>query len=302
MKVPEKTTARQFRDYVRGELIAVGTGPAWTDVLVAIYRRNRVEKPFVVPAVAEPLVVCVLSGTAEIQEREFDGPWTEHVVRAGDFFLTTSPTPYELRWQVVGEEPFETCHVYMSLPVFARAIQEAAGIQTEVPNLREVSGERDPDLSALIELLRIELLSEPRPSPLYISGLAQSLAVYLVRHYPAPNDATRPSRGGLPAFKLHRIVGLLEGQIDQEFQLARFAEDAEMSEFHFSRAFKKTTGLSPSQYMIRLRMDKARQLLRETQKSAMEVALDVGYSSPSHFAQIFRREVGVTPSQYRGKE
>ena len=67
-----------------------------------------------------------------------------------------------------------------------------------------------------------------------------------------------------------------------------------MSEFHFSRVFKKTTGLAPSQFFTRLRMEKARQLLREADKTMIEAGLEVGYSSPSHFAQIFRREVGTS--------
>jgi AraC family transcriptional regulator len=74
-----------------------------------------------------------------------------------------------------------------------------------------------------------------------------------------------------------------------------------MSAFHFSRLFKKTTGFSPSQYLIRLRMAEARRLLRETERSVIEIGLEVGYSSPSHFAQIFRREVGITPTDYRGR-
>jgi AraC family transcriptional regulator len=51
----------------------------------------------------------------------------------------------------------------------------------------------------------------------------------------------------------------------------------------------------------RMRMEKTRQLLRETTKSVIEVGLDVGCSNPSHFAQIFRREVGVAPREYRGQ-
>ena len=72
-----------------------------------------------------------------------------------------------------------------------------------------------------------------------------------------------------------------------------------MSEFHFSRLFKKATGLSPSLHFIRQRVAKAQQLLQETDSSILEIGMAVGYSSPSHFAQIFRRETGLSPSDYR---
>ena len=72
-----------------------------------------------------------------------------------------------------------------------------------------------------------------------------------------------------------------------------------MSEFHFNRMFKRTTGMPPSQYQIKLRIDAARRLLRETSKSVITIANDVGYTNPSHFAQLFRKETGVSPSNYR---
>ncbi len=58
-------------------------------------------------------------------------------------------------------------------------------------------------------------------------------------------------------------------------------------------------GVSPSHYHINLRMEEAKRLLRETKKSVVDVALDVGYANPSHFAQLFRRETGLSPSDYR---
>jgi len=57
--------------------------------------------------------------------------------------------------------------------------------------------------------------------------------------------------------------------------------------------------MSPSRYQINLRMDAAKRLLRETKRSVVEIALDVGYANPSHFAQLFRRETGLAPSDYR---
>ena len=85
----------------------------------------------------------------------------------------------------------------------------------------------------------------------------------------------------------------------EEFSLGRLAEQAGMSEFHFNRLFKRATGRPPSQYQIKLRMDAARRLLRETKKSVITIANDVGYSNPSHFAQLFRKETGLSPTGYR---
>ena len=58
-------------------------------------------------------------------------------------------------------------------------------------------------------------------------------------------------------------------------------------------------GMSPSRYQITLRMNGAKRLHRETKKSVVEVALDVGYATPSHFAQLFRRETGLAPRDYQ---
>jgi AraC family transcriptional regulator len=81
--------------------------------------------------------------------------------------------------------------------------------------------------------------------------------------------------------------------IDKEFDLTALAEEAGMSEFHFSRLFKQTTGFSPLQYLTQRRIALARQLLRETDKSMIEIALEIGYSSPNHFAQISSAKWGL---------
>ena len=87
--------------------------------------------------------------------------------------------------------------------------------------------------------------------------------------------------------------------IAEEFNLDWLAAQAGLSKFYFNRLFKNATGVSPSRHQITLRMDEARRLLRETKKSVVSVALDVGYANPSHFAQLFRRETGLSPSDYR---
>ncbi len=87
--------------------------------------------------------------------------------------------------------------------------------------------------------------------------------------------------------------------VGEDFNLHRLAAQAGLSKFYFHRLFKSAIGISPSRYYINLRMNVARQLLRETKKSVVDVALDVGYTNPSHFAKLFRRETGLSPSDYR---
>jgi AraC family transcriptional regulator len=164
--------------------------------------------------------------------------------------------------------------------------------------LRDISGGRDQQLSNILELIHAELTAEGQGSRLFVQGLAQTLTVHLIRQYARHDAETRPSNA-LPGAKLRRTIAFMEEHLEEPFNLARLAQTAGMSEFHFSRLFKKATGLSPSRHFIRQRIARAQQLLQETDTSIIEVGMSVGYSSPSHFAQIFRREAGVSPSDYR---
>ena len=77
-----------------------------------------------------------------------------------------------------------------------------------------------------------------------------------------------------------------------------FRRLAQLSPFHFSGVFKQATGMTPLQFVTRERLQ-AQQLIRETSRSLIEIALELGYASPSHFAQVFRRVVGMAPTQFR---
>ncbi len=106
-------------------------------------------------------------------------------------------------------------------------------------------------------------------------------------------------RGGLPIARLRKIEDYVHAHLAESISIETLAELAELSPFHFSRVFKQTTGMTPLQFVIRERMLQARQLIRETSRSLIEIALEVGYTSPSHFAQVFRRTVGMAPTQFR---
>jgi AraC family transcriptional regulator len=296
---PHHSSAEAFDDYVPGQLIASSRRRPWKDLLVQIFDRHAEQDTILLPAVPEPLIVWILTGSAMVEERELGGEWKANRVEAGDFFLTSLPRPTELRWKALSPAPFRVMHLYLSLPLVKRAVADVLRLASTDAGLREVSGANDPVLSSLLEHIRRELASPHPPSEVFVQGISQSIAVHLVRHYADPAADRREHRGGLPAHKLQTVLSLLQRDLAAEFRLAQLARAAGLSEYHFSRAFKQSTGLSPSRFFIRLRMERARRLLRETDASIIDIGLQLGYASPSHFAQVFRAEAGVTPTRYR---
>lgn len=298
MPVPETTSAEALELYPAGRKVAGGEGPAWREVHASVLSLPRETGVFTMPATAEPLIVLVLRGEAEAQERENDGPWLKNRLHAGSLYITAAGAPYDFQVRTLGEEPFEVLGVLLSLPLFNEALADVFGANAEYARLRDVSGFDDAGLVALLQRLREEL-TRPSASALYVRGVGQAIAVHLARNYTALTEGARGESAALPGFKLRRITDWMAENLAEEFSLGRLAELAGMSEFHFNRLFKRATGVPPSQYQIRLRLDAARRLLRETGRSIITIANDVGYSNPSHFARLFRKDTGLSPSDYR---
>lgn len=298
MPIPETTSAEAFERYVGGEVRRAGRGEAWQDVKAWIILPPRSSRGQLLPAVSEPFLAWTYTGDVEFQEREGDGPWLTHRLRRGSMFLTNGGAPYECRWKALTPEPFETVSVFIALPLLRRALEEVFGADAPRARLRDLSAFTDPVLDFLLLQLHGELLRR-KASPLLVQGLGHAIAIHLARHY--AETIADPARDGpaLPGFKLKQITDWMAAHRAEEFSLERLAAMAGLSRFHFNRLFKRATGLSPSRYQLDLRLDAARRLLRETKRSILEIALEVGYSQPSRFAQLFRRETGLTPSEYR---
>ncbi len=106
-------------------------------------------------------------------------------------------------------------------------------------------------------------------------------------------------RGGLPIRQLRKVEDYVREHLAEDICVDALATLTELSPFHFSRVFKEATGMTPMQFVTRDRITRAQQFIRETSRSLIEIALEVGYTSPSHFAKVFRRVTGVTPKEFR---
>jgi transcriptional regulator GlxA family with amidase domain len=109
-----------------------------------------------------------------------------------------------------------------------------------------------------------------------------------------------PSRcGKLQKRLLQRVLDRMKADLAADLDLSTLAAESGYSRSHFLRTFRAAMGSSPHQWLTRLRVERAKTILRENSISLIDIALDCGFSSHAHFSNTFRQIVGVTPSYYR---
>lgn len=104
---------------------------------------------------------------------------------------------------------------------------------------------------------------------------------------------------GLPPSKLQKVLGYIQTHLNQELSLGRLSNEIGITPYYFARLFKQSTGTSVHQYVIQQRVERAKQLLQQSELSIAEVAIECGFANPSHLALHFKRIVGVSPKKFR---
>jgi RpiB/LacA/LacB family sugar-phosphate isomerase len=132
-----------------------------------------------------------------------------------------------------------------------------------------------------------------------VHGLEPQHAEEVVDSYLNATLAPVDVVGGLPPRRLQRVLGHVRENIEKELAVSELAQVVGMSQYYFSKLFKMSTGTTPHQYVMRQRVERAQELLRESQLALVEIASRTGFETQSHFTSVFRRLVGITPKRYR---
>jgi RpiB/LacA/LacB family sugar-phosphate isomerase len=104
---------------------------------------------------------------------------------------------------------------------------------------------------------------------------------------------------GIPPRRLARIVEHIRKNLDTPLAVGTLSRLAEMSQSHFSKMFKISTGLAPHQFVLQERINRSKELLRKEDAKIVDVALEVGFENQAHFTTVFGNFVGMTPRQFR---
>jgi len=155
----------------------------------------------------------------------------------------------------------------------------------------------DAQIGALMRGMQIEVSEGCHSGSLYAESLSLAVISYLWGKY-SQHHSTRVLNG-LSHVKLVALKEYFRENLDQDICLAQMASIVGLSPKHLCRCFKHVVGQSPYQYLLKLRMEEAKRLLRKSDQSITQIGLATGFSAVRHFSTTFRKVTGQSPSQFR---
>jgi len=209
--------------------------------------------------------------------------------------VTIIPAGSTSRWDISGN--VNVVQLHLPHETLARVAAEAD--RGGLIDLAERTGHPDPTTSRLLMSAADSLDGSDVLDNLFRQQLIDLLATRLLVAHIGSQTSPQSIVGGLSPTVLRRAIERMRSDTDADISLAALAADAGLSRFHFCRAFKESTGLSPHNWLRRYRLEQAMTMLRDPGISVASVAAELGYSSQTAFAAAFRRLTGDTPSDWR---
>lgn len=265
-------------------------GLGWSSAFASMQRERPFDGRF--DAISDCLMVLHRSGPVEVTFKSDGRSVSRHVPRGGIFFL-----PAGQECDVSLHAPLDTIHIYLRAELFE---DQDNGSAVSVVGLAPVFGERDAVLEHLAGAIG-EAVGDNLPgSSLFVDPIAQAMASRFLAingRRQSAQDAQRSSQ--LSGRNLQRIRDFVEANLDSDIRLNAMANACGLSTEYFVRLFKHSVGVSPYQYVIGLRVERAKALLHDPSQSLSDIALQCGFSHQEHMTRMFRRFTGQTPGRYR---
>jgi AraC family transcriptional regulator len=185
-----------------------------------------------------------------------------------------------------------------------RQALDACADDVSVPRIDELRftpgvGSNEKIIAALGNTLLPAFENPDHASRLFVEHVTCAFVFQLVHSFGGARIAGRPVRGGLAPWQERRVKELIDANLDGEISLAMLAAECGLSLSHFSRAFRQSTGTSPHRWLLRRRVDLAKERLRDPKLSLLEVGLSCGFADQSHFTRVFTGILGTSPGAWR---
>ncbi len=231
----------------------------------------------------------------DVLRRIDGGKLIRHKYRKGNITLVPQATRMWVKWSQPCQFIVVALHPEYSLPIANTPVSVAELSMQCHHSLR------DPFLAQLCLALKNSLTEEARRSDQHVSSLVFVLGMHLAVHYAQKCTAPSRSFNQQTENRLNGAIEMIHNSLSDKITWQQVASSSKISPYHFSRLFKARTGLSPRQYIISARLNKAKSLLVETDYTVSEIAEVCGFSNASHLGSTFSKHLGMTPSLFRGR-
>ena len=246
----------------------------------------------VVEPMADHVVMTYPSGSQRLERRTGK---SAAIATARPGVVTVIPAGSTSRWDI--HKPMHVVQLYLPHQTLVRVAGEADMAALGDP--LERTGHPDLITSRLLLSAADALEGSAALDALFRQQLTDLLATRLLAAHAGSSTTFQPTLGGLSPAALRRAIERLRSDSDADVSLATLASDAGLSRFHFCRAFKESTGLSPHAWLRQHRLEQAMNMLRDADVSVVSIAAALGYSSQTAFAAAFKKLTGETPSDWR---
>ncbi len=278
-----------------GQPIALPRRAGWEHLAISHHRLPPGECSHSLPL---HLIRIALQNSLPLERSSNNGRMHRLSVTTGDLAFCQARSQQWMRWLANAE--------FLLLwldPILLTHLAEEAQFPGDRIELFEFDHEiQDPFILQVGLTLQRELVEEPTTlSSLYVGTLANALTAHLLKsycHLPESKPLVFPIPEKLARTPWQQVVEYIHEHLSHSLTIAELASVAGMSPYHFTRSFKQTIGLSPHQYVLWSRVERAKNLLLQGEETLSALATHLGFADQSHFTRSFKRFTGVTPQAF----
>lgn len=225
--------------------------------------------------------------------RSLDGQRMRERRSAGDIAIIPAGIAHHCSWDTPAQ--------FMVLAIAPTLLQQVGQDWVnpdQIELIPRFMNESDGLLQSLFSTLKTEAAIGGMGSSLLVDSLKTTLAIHLLRHYCTTRPRLSSYTQGLSQTQLGFIVDYINDHLHQNLKLNDLAAIVQLSPYHFLRLFKQSTGVTPHQYILRSRIDRAKSLLQHSQLTIADIASRTGFCDQSHLTRQFKQLTGMTPKQF----
>jgi AraC family transcriptional regulator len=240
------------------------------------------------------IVIVGLSSDLVQTERWFDGSrQQEQLGGRNNIAIVPAMVPHRSSWNE------EASFSLLSIEPDRLTKIAYESVTTEFVELIPHYAMQDTFVDRIGKSLTAELTEDRFGSHLLVDSLTIALSIHLLRHYSDWHKPLRDYQRGMPKRKMQQAIAYIHDHLADDLTIAAIADELEMSQYYFSRLFKRSIGVSPYRYVMEQRIEATKHLLKKTPLPISVIADRVGFANQNQLTIQFRNLTGTTPSNYR---